>query len=161
MTEPIQKTKKISRRDAIKLLGAVTGATVLANLPSKWSTPEIAQGVLPAHAQTSSVLYSLACDSDMPFDPQSGALQDFGVTVSPTPAPSVTLQYLITPNNGEAVISPVTNPGTVIINGPSNSATLSVSFGSNASLGSFTVTWSFVNPAQGGSCSQTNAWQAI
>jgi hypothetical protein len=45
--------KKISRRDAIKLLGAVTGATVLANLPSKWKTPQLARGVLPAHAQTS------------------------------------------------------------------------------------------------------------
>lgn len=45
--------KKISRRDAIKLLGAITGASVLANLPSKWSTPEITRGVLPAHAQTS------------------------------------------------------------------------------------------------------------
>lgn len=46
-------TKKISRRDAIKLLGAVTGASLLANLPSKWSTPELVSGVLPAHAQTS------------------------------------------------------------------------------------------------------------
>jgi len=48
--------KKLSRRDAIKLLGAVTGATVLANLPSKWSTPELVSGILPAHAQTSSLL---------------------------------------------------------------------------------------------------------
>ena len=45
--------KKLSRRDAIKLLGAATGATLLANLPSKWSKPELSSGVLPAHAQTS------------------------------------------------------------------------------------------------------------
>jgi hypothetical protein len=45
--------KKLSRRDAIKLLGATTGAAMLANLPSKWKTPELASGVLPAHAQTS------------------------------------------------------------------------------------------------------------
>ena len=44
---------KISRRDAIKLLGAVAGATMLANLPSKWNTPELVRGSLPAHAQTS------------------------------------------------------------------------------------------------------------
>ena len=45
--------KKISRRDAIKLLGAAVGATALANLPSKWNKPELVSGVLPAHAQTS------------------------------------------------------------------------------------------------------------
>lgn len=48
-------TEKLSRRDAIKLLGAATGATLLANLPSKWSKPELVSGVLPAHAQTSCV----------------------------------------------------------------------------------------------------------
>ena len=47
--------KKISRRDAIKLLGAAAGASVLANLPTKWNTPELTAGVLPAHAQTSTV----------------------------------------------------------------------------------------------------------
>lgn len=48
-------TKKLSRRDAIKLLGVATGATLLANLPSKWSKPELVSGVLPAHAQTSCI----------------------------------------------------------------------------------------------------------
>jgi len=45
--------KKISRREAIKLLGAAAGASLLANLPAKWSKPELTGGVLPAHAQTS------------------------------------------------------------------------------------------------------------
>ena len=45
--------KKLSRRDAMKLLGAAVGAAALANLPSKWNTPELAAGVLPAHAQQS------------------------------------------------------------------------------------------------------------
>lgn len=45
--------KKISRRDAMKLLGAAVGAVALANLPSKWNTPELAAGVLPAHARQS------------------------------------------------------------------------------------------------------------
>lgn len=45
--------KKVSRRDAIKLIGAAAGAAALANLPSKWSKPELVSGVLPAHAQTS------------------------------------------------------------------------------------------------------------
>ena len=45
--------KKLSRREAIKLLGTATGASLLANLPSKWSRPELSGGFIPAHAQTS------------------------------------------------------------------------------------------------------------
>lgn len=47
-----EQSKKLSRRDAIKLLGAAAGASVLASLPTKWTKPEITTGVLPAHAQT-------------------------------------------------------------------------------------------------------------
>ncbi|MCB0197386.1 MAG: hypothetical protein KDJ65_35895 [Anaerolineae bacterium] len=43
----------ISRREALKSLAAVTGAVTLAVLPSKWETPVIEAGVLPAHAQSS------------------------------------------------------------------------------------------------------------
>jgi hypothetical protein len=53
-----ENKKSLSRRDALKVLGAATGAAALANLPEKWSTPELATGVLPAHAQTS-VCYAL------------------------------------------------------------------------------------------------------
>ena len=52
-------TKKITRRDAIKLLGAAVGATALANLPSRWSKPELVSGVLPVHAQTSCLALEL------------------------------------------------------------------------------------------------------
>ena len=45
--------KKLNRRDAIKLIGAAAGASVLANIPAKWSKPSFVSGVLPAHAQTS------------------------------------------------------------------------------------------------------------
>ena len=44
---------KLTRRDAMKLLGAVVGGAALANLPAKWRTPEVISGVLPAHAQGS------------------------------------------------------------------------------------------------------------
>ena len=50
----MKQSKKLSRRDAFKILGATLGATVLANLPSKWSKPELVSGVLPAHAQSTS-----------------------------------------------------------------------------------------------------------
>ena len=69
--------KKISRRDAFKVLGATLGATVLANLPSKWSKPEVVRGVLPAHAQSTSaptlpsvttVSITYVNDLNIPFD---------------------------------------------------------------------------------------------
>jgi hypothetical protein len=47
--------KKLSRRDAMKILGAAIGAAALANLPSKWDKPELLSGVLPAHARQSVV----------------------------------------------------------------------------------------------------------
>lgn len=50
-----EQKKKLTRRDAIKLLGAVAGASMLANLPAKWSKPSLMSGVLPAHAQTSCI----------------------------------------------------------------------------------------------------------
>jgi hypothetical protein len=49
------KTNKVTRRDAIKLLGAAAGAAMLANAPTKWSKPSLMSGVLPAHAQTSCI----------------------------------------------------------------------------------------------------------
>jgi len=61
------KNKRLTRRDAIKLLGAAAGASVLANIPSKWSKPSLAGGVLPAHAQTSCIAFSqinIAGDGD-------------------------------------------------------------------------------------------------
>jgi hypothetical protein len=45
--------KKLSRRDAMKILGAAIGAAALADLPSKWDKPELLSGVLPAHARQS------------------------------------------------------------------------------------------------------------
>lgn len=49
-------SRKLSRRDAIKVLGAAAGASVLATLPTKWTKPELIAGALPAHAQTSATL---------------------------------------------------------------------------------------------------------
>jgi len=51
MTE--QTEKKLSRRDAMKILGAAIGATALAALPSEWDKPALAASELPKHAQQS------------------------------------------------------------------------------------------------------------
>ena len=47
------ENKKLNRREALKLLGAAAGASLLAGLPAKWSKPSVSGGTLPAHAQIS------------------------------------------------------------------------------------------------------------
>ena len=42
-----------SRREALKLIAAATGALALASIPAEWTKPELRIGVLPAYAQTS------------------------------------------------------------------------------------------------------------
>jgi len=51
---------KLSRREAIKILGAATGASLLANIPAKWSKPEVTGSTLPAFAQTSCIALFVA-----------------------------------------------------------------------------------------------------
>jgi hypothetical protein len=50
-----KQKQTISRRQALKLLTAVSGAVTLANLPGKWSKPLLKVGILPVHAQTSQI----------------------------------------------------------------------------------------------------------
>jgi hypothetical protein len=81
-------TKGLSRRDAIKLLGAAAGSTLLANLPSKWTTPRITAGVLPAHAQSSA--YSLTCWLEL-----DGPSIETGADIIPNPGKVVTLRLVL------------------------------------------------------------------
>jgi len=48
-----QEPKKVSRRQALKLITATAGAATMASVPNKWVKPILKAGVLPAHAQTS------------------------------------------------------------------------------------------------------------
>lgn len=47
------KTRPLSRRQALKALAATAGVATLSNLPDKWQAPVIEGGLLPALAQTS------------------------------------------------------------------------------------------------------------
>lgn len=145
--------KKLSRRDAIKLLGAAIGGAALSTIPPKWSKPALAAGELPEHARQSAVtsvvagpdlVSGLGCDSSSTFDS----------TAQITPARGgVLLRYDIVVATAPATILTPT-PGTIATAGDG-----SVSMTINAFSiggGSVTVTWSFVNPADGtGSSSQT------
>ena len=83
-----EQPKKLSRRDAIKLIGAATGASLLASLPTKWTKPEVTAGVLPAHAQTSSSqpsqasLPTVTTDNIVDEDGASVDMDFYGTVVS-------------------------------------------------------------------------------
>jgi hypothetical protein len=48
------KSALLTRREALKVLAAATGAVALSTLPQTWKTPIVEVGVLPAHAQGAS-----------------------------------------------------------------------------------------------------------
>ena len=102
----MKSQKKISRRDAIKLLGAVAGATALANLPSKWSKPELVSGVVPAHAQTSSCgpLTFTSCSGNVITASTSGNYTP-SVTIS-SPLDNIELDLGISSSGGPVSITP-------------------------------------------------------
>lgn len=155
------RTTKISRRDALKLLAAAAGATALADLPARWSKPDLEVGVLPAHAQTSvehveHVLSTLPADLPEPnnacYDGQDVILS---AVISP-PAVGIVLQYVLTytPELGDpgGTITPSPSTGTLTTNNSgqvSLTANVTPNDSGQGTVGTLTVVWSFVNPADG------------
>ena len=149
-------SKEISRRDAIKILAAVAGATALVNLPDKWTKPGMEVGVLPAHAQTS--LHTLAAGASLDTGLCNGPLSST-VTITP-PTPGILMRYVIALTGGVTLSVPATSTGTV----PTDAggvATLPLD-GLSYDTGTITVTWSFENASDGtGSDSQVFTSTAI
>jgi hypothetical protein len=56
-------TKRLSRRDALKLLGTAAGGSMMAALPPKWTSPRVTPGSLPANGATSPVLPTVTTDN--------------------------------------------------------------------------------------------------
>jgi len=140
--------RKISRRDAMKLLAAAVGAATVANLPAEWSKPGLEAGVLPAHAQTSSNLLA-GPDVDV-TDCQANVVST--VTIAPV-ATGILMRYDIATTGSVTFNPPGSSTGTVATN-PNGIASLPIS-SFNLYNGSIIVTWSFDNPADGtGSDSQ-------
>ncbi len=149
---------KLSRRDALKILAASTGAAALANLPPKWSKPGVEVGVLPAHAQTS-IGYVLQNPLPAEFLDSPDACYD-GLNVRLTaiitpPMAGILLQYALTytvSGAGGSITVPSPTTGTVTTNG-SGQATVDVTIVPDSpffgTTGTLTVVWSFVNPADG------------
>lgn len=152
---PKTAAKKISRRDAIKILTAAAGAATLANLPAQWSKPGFEMGVLPAHAQTSALLRTLAAEADKgPFGINICSPDNItsSVTISPA-ASSISMSYSIVASSEITIHSPAltgtamtdaTGVATIIINAETSGG------------GTIAVTWSFTNASDGtGSDTQT------
>jgi len=88
---------KLSRREAIKILGAATGASLLANLPSKWSKPEITGSQLPAFAQTSGPTFIAPCAYNN-NPPQEVLLNTFAhVIFTAVGPPNTNIPFNLTP----------------------------------------------------------------
>jgi len=152
------KPNKISRRDALKILTAATGAAALANLPPSWSKPGVEVGVLPVHAQTS-VLHILQdpppaelLDSpDACFDGQNIGLT---AVISPPTAGILlryALTYTVTGPNG-SITAPVPPTGTLSTNASGQvnlTATVTPESSGAGTEGTLTVVWSFVNLTDG------------
>lgn len=141
-------SKEISRRDAMKILAAVVGATTLANIPDKWTKPDMELGVLPAHAQTSMSPHTMVAGAD---DPAANFCWPLDSSATLTPAtPGIVMRYVVT-TTGDAVLNPpAVSTGTV----PTDAlgvASLSVlvSLSSFNSGDTVTITWSFEPPSDG------------
>jgi hypothetical protein len=151
-----QANKKISRRDAMKMLAAATGAAVLANLPSKWNTPELASGVLPAHAQTS-ILHTLTCDPDQSVAEPDTNQYLSGVTIAP-PTAGMVMRWTVALNNVvlDNGADPITGTAATDGAGYASVTTPFVTIINPALDASVVVTWSFENASDGtGTCDQT------
>lgn len=170
-------TNKISRREAIKLLGAAAGASVLANLPSKWSKPELTGSTLPAHAQTSSSLEIVGCEFTL--DIGSGVWASTPriqttVVGAPLPLPGFTVaQYTFTfvnthftnpltdpqspnPFVGNWTIDPATGETVYVNSGNTLAAGGPMAADAGQASGSVTVLWE--SPYATGTCEKTVNW---
>jgi hypothetical protein len=151
-------SKKLSRRDAIKVLGAATGAVVLANLPTKWSKPELISGVLPAHAQTSTSLpFAMAgCGVAGTLCADTNSL----VTITPA-ASGIPMRYLVIPSNpGGTIINPAALTGVIPTDGSGVADLyLQINFSTFNIGDTFTINWSFENSSDGtGTCQQVHTY---
>ncbi|MBN1371944.1 MAG: twin-arginine translocation signal domain-containing protein [Anaerolineaceae bacterium] len=158
-----QPNKNLSRRDAMKILAAAAGATVLANIPSRWSKPGLEAGVLPVHAQTS-VTPEPTRPSEPHTLPADGIqIESFcyptdminSVTISPADA-GILLNYSISTTGGTVnITAPAALNGSVMTDA-TGTASLTITADDITGMGTIVIVWSFANSSEGtGSSTQT------
>ena len=150
--------KKITRREAIKILGATAGASLLANIPTKWSTPELTGGALPAHAQTSTS-FSILCADNVFLGDSSGPLAfstnpvTSNVSISPA-TDGVLLNFSVAISN--ATLNTASS-GQVSTSGGGQAST-DIDHSTPSNSGYVDVTWSLASDASV-FCVQRIQWQ--
>ena len=138
-----------TRREALKLIAAASGALGLASIPAEWTKPELRFGVLPAYAQTSPTttsLLTLNCSVTPGFF-DAGSCETFTAQVSPAVAGvSIVLELYIGDPLALFASSTVTTDSSGAASAP---FTL-------PSAGALEFRASFVDPTVGtGTCSET------
>ena len=142
MTEPTKK--KISRRDAVKLLGVAVGAAALSGLPSKWNKPALAASELPAHAQTSVVAYAIDCGGNGNI-PAVAAFTFFPTAGITSRMAGVVIDYTVTLTGLLVSASPLSGSMTTGGNGIAQGAGINLSKGIPGNT--ITVTYRSANGA--------------
>jgi hypothetical protein len=162
-----QEHPKISRRKALKIITAAAGAATLANLPNKWVKPISNAGVLPAHAQTSTLpLYSFADAAITVVDIQPTSVPDevfsndilhSTATITPVAAGiqirrTISILDATHPSYGSPDVSVGPTDGSGMYTGPDFDL---FTWNEQQYIGSQEIRflWEFVNPADG-----TDTW---
>lgn len=104
--------KKLSRRDALKILGAAIGGVALSTIPPKWSKPALAASQLPGHArQSTHTAISGTCGPDEALIPiGNGISRTFSLTLSPAIG-NFLIYYRLMPNLSSSNVQNVSIAG--------------------------------------------------
>jgi hypothetical protein len=143
--------KKISRRDAMKILGAAIGGAALSTLPPQWSKPALAASQLPAHARQSAVAGYQIDSVLISADPNNPTNYCFGsfiarATITP-PVRDIVLSYAITLDGGVANITDPVPPNGQVATDNNGQASVNITLAVGG--GMLAVVWNFVNPGNG------------
>jgi hypothetical protein len=139
---------KLSRRDAMKLLGAAVGAAALSTLPSKWNTPELAAGVLPAHARQSGAIivgthtFAAATHAGNGTHPNASAGSFPAITPND---PDISRSFSISTTGSLTITSALTG----FIVPPTDPPSILIDYTGAVAGDTIVVTWTFTNASDG------------
>jgi hypothetical protein len=134
---------KISRRDAIKILGAAIGGAALSTIPPKWSQPVLAASQLPEHARQSVV--AVCTTNALVLEILSSSTGDFN-----GPSMNILPDNSIPGNTSRQIVWNCTHSGcflgTFPLRNPPAGTTVTANV-STFSQGPVSVVWNDANPS--------------
>lgn len=153
------KSPKLSRREALKLIGTISGASFLTKLPSKWNRPLLVGSTLPVHAQTSGYEFILCEGSDTlstnPSGPTGGTVT-VSADISPAVGGEVVNYEITTSDNNIVIISPAVTDTTNTVFQGSGVARVSLFIEYTNAVYPFSITVQF--SIGNALCSQTHSF---